>query len=151
MSAIKLPRSARPSRCSRAAHASRYLPLALAALAVGGCGAVKVQPSTPSGSSQLTSRGRVDSPLTSMHNHLACLRQAHLAVRELSPTKLQIGAAPAGPTVTFAATPGIAQGNQIDGQAQGAEVIGSALLYPNRGSASELSDVETCLALGVAG
>jgi hypothetical protein len=142
MSAIKL---------SRAACAPRCLALALAALAVGGCGAVKVQPSAPSGSSRLASRGRVDSPLTSMDNHVRCLKQAHLAVQELSPTSLQIGSAPAGPTVVFAATPGAAQAYQIQGQAQGAEIIGSALLYPHQGSPSELSALETCLAQGVAG
>jgi hypothetical protein len=130
---------------------TRYLVLALAAVTVGGCGAAKVQPSTPIGSSKLASRGRVDSPLTSMHNHVACLKQAHLAVQELSPTSLQVGAAPAGPTVVFTATPGAAQGEQIQGQAQGAEIIGSALLYPHQGSPSELTKVETCLAQGVAG
>ena len=69
-----------------------------------------------------------------MHNHLGCLRDDHLAVQILSPTKLQIGAAPAGPTVVFTPTPGAAQAQQIDGDAQGAEVIGTALLYPNQGS-----------------
>lgn len=142
MSAIKLPR---PTR------APASLALALAALAAGGCGAVKVQPSAPTGSSQLASRGRVDSPLTSMHNHVACLRRDHFAVQKLSPTSLQIGATPDGPTVDFAATPGAAQAYQIQGQAQGAEVIGAALLYPHQASPAELSAVETCLAQGVQG
>ncbi len=34
---------------------------------------------------------------------------------------------------------------------QGAEVIGSALLYPNAASDSELSKVEACIAQGVSG
>ena len=49
--------------------------VAFAALALTGCGAVRVQPTTPAGSSKLASRGRVDSPVK-MKNHLACLRIA---------------------------------------------------------------------------
>lgn len=130
---------------------SRWLVPVLAALAVGGCGAVKVQPTTPKGSTTLASRGKVDSPLTDMHNHLGCLRGAKLPVQELSDTKLQIGAQPAGPTIVFTPTDGAAQAAQIYGQAQPAEVIGTALLYPNQGSASELSAIEDCLAQGVQG
>jgi hypothetical protein len=164
MSAIKPPRlcpvsAIKPARLCRvsatkprrATRAPWYLALVLAALAVGGCGAVKVQPGAGSSSSRLTSRGRVDSPLTNMHNHVACLKQGHLAVRELSPTSLQVGPAPGGPTVVFAATPGAAQADQIQAQAQGAEVIGAALLYPHQGSPSELSVLEACLDQGVQG
>lgn len=142
MSSTKHPRGIR---------APRYVVLAIAALAAGGCGAVKVQPSASSGTSKLASRGRIDSPLTSMHNHLACLKHAHLQVQMLSPTSLRIGAAPGGATVVFTATPGAAQAYQIDGQAQGAEVIGSALLYPHQASTSELVAVEQCVSQGVQG
>ena len=51
----------------------------------------------------------------------------------------------------FQPTPGAAQGEQIDGQAQGAEVIGTALLYPNQAPDELLSKVETCVAKGVPG
>jgi hypothetical protein len=135
---------------SMAKRAPRWAALGLSVLALAGCGAVKVQPTASSGSSQLASRGRVDSPLTDMDNHLACLRQNHLSVQVLSPTKLQIGAAPAGPTVVFTPTTGAALADQIDGQAQGAEVIGTALLYPNQGSTSVLAAAEACLDQGVA-
>ena len=111
------------------------LGLVLTAVAVAGCGgAVRVQPTTPAGSATLASRGKIDSPLTDIHNHLGCLQADHLAVQVVSPTKLQIGAAPAGPTVVFTPTAGAAQAAQIDGNAQGAEVIGLALMYPNQGS-----------------
>ena len=123
----------------------------LLVLALAGCGAVKVQPNTPAGSATLASRGKVDSPLTAMHNHLGCLRADHLTVQVLSPTKLQVGAAPAGPTIVFTPTAGAAQAQQIDGNVQGAEVIGTALLYPNQGSDSELTSIEDCLAQGVQG
>ena len=110
-----------------------------------------VHPTQPTGSAKLVSRGKVDSPLTDMHDHLGCLRGAHLAVHEVSPTKLQLDTLPAGPTVVFTATAGAAQAAQIDGSAQGAEVIGTALLYPNQGSATELTSVEDCLDQGVQG
>ena len=123
----------------------------LVALALGGCGAVRVQPASPAGSATLASRGKVDSPLTAMHDHLGCLQADHLTVQVLSPTKLQVGAAPAGPTIVFTPTPQSSQTAQIDGSAQGAEVIGAALLYPNQGSDSELTSIEDCLAQGVQG
>lgn len=120
-------------------------------LALAGCGSVKVQPTAAAGSTKLVSRGKIDSPLTAMGNHLGCIRDDYLAVQLVSPTKLQIGAAPAGPTVVFTPTPGAAQAQQIDGSAQGAEAIGSALLYPNQGSDPELTAIEDCLAQGVHG
>ena len=64
---------------------------------------------------------------------------------------MQIGTAPSGPTVAFEPTPGDAQGVQIHAQAQGAEVIGSALLYPNQASDALLQKVEDCVAQGVSG
>jgi hypothetical protein len=145
---------ARPAHwlATAVARPARWLAPAVAVVALAGCGgAVKVQPTTPKGSTKLASRGVVDSPLTSMHNHLGCLRADHLPVQVVSPIKLQIGTWPSGPTVVFTATDGISQGYQIDGQAQGAEVIGTALLYPNQGSDSELSAVEDCLSEGVSG
>jgi len=123
----------------------------LVALALGGCGAVRVQPASPAGSATLASRGKVDSPLTDVHDHLGCLRAARLTVEVVSPTKLQVGGAPAGPTIVFTPTPQSSQTAQIYGNVQGAEVIGAALLYPNQGSDSELTSIEDCLAQGVQG
>ena len=142
MSSKKLP-------IARRAGLWSWVVLGLVALA--GCGAVKVQPTAPAGSTKLVSRGKVDSPLTDMHNHLECLRGEHLAVQVISSTKLQVGPAPAGPTIVFTPTAGAAQARQIDATAQGAEVIGTALLYPNQGSDSELTGIEDCLDQGVQG
>ena len=84
-------------------------------------------------------------------NHLKCIQQHHLPVQEVGATGLQIGSAPSGPLVEFTSTPGIAQGDQIQGKAQGAEAIGAALLYPNQGSDDELQTIENCLTKGVNG
>jgi hypothetical protein len=51
----------------------------------------------------------------------------------------------------FSPTPGAAQAYQIDGSAQPAEVIGSALVYPHQAPDSVLSGIEACLAQGVQG
>ena len=136
-----------------ARHAALLSAVGVLLLALAGCGgAVKVQPTAPAGSTKLASRGKVDSPLTDMHNHLDCLRDYdHLAVQVLSPTELQVGPAPAGATIVFTPTAGAAQARQIDGTAQGAEVIGTALLYPHQASDSELTGIEDCLAQGVQG
>jgi hypothetical protein len=96
-------------------------------------------------------RGQVDSPLTNSPNRVACLRAAHLPVQEVGAARLQIGPLPAGPTVEFQPTPGLAEGLQLRGirSAQGAEVIGAALLFPHQGSDSEVTAIENCLSVGV--
>ena len=123
----------------------------LAAVALAGCGSTHVQPAGPAGSSTLVSRGKIDDPRTAKNNHVECLRQHGLAVREVGSTDLQIGTPPQGVSVTFESTPGTAQGDQIKGLAPGAEVIGSALVYPHQASDAELTTIENCVASGVSG
>jgi hypothetical protein len=115
------------------------------ALALAACGSTAVHPSGGS------SRGRIDDPRVSKADRVQCLKDEHLPVQEVGLTDLQIGSPPAGPRVVFTPTPGAAQADQIRAQAQGAEVIGSALLYPNQGSDDELAQIETCLQRGVSG
>ena len=105
---------------------------------------------TACGGSAATRRGRglVDDPRTI---HVNCLKQHRVPVVEVGQTGLQIGTQPGAATVSFASTPGAAQELQISGHVTGAEVIGSALLYPNQASERQLSQVEQCLAQGVQG
>jgi len=136
----------------RAARPARgVLALLGCAAALAGCGSARVQPATPSGSSTLASRGRLDSPLTDSDNHLGCLQAAHLPVQVVSPVKLQVGALPTGPTIVFTPSSAVAQADQITGSVQGAMVIGTALVYPNQGSTAELNGIASCLAQGVQG
>lgn len=120
-------------------HAKSVAAVGAAAMILCGCSAV-VKP--PGG------RGRVDDPRT-YAGRLQCLRSQHLPVRKVGRTELQIGALPAGPTVQFEPSSGAAETRQVEGTAQGAEVIGSALLYPNHGSDSELTEIENCVAQGM--
>ena len=120
------------------------LALGLAAIVVCGCdGAVK----PPQG------RGKIDTPLTYPKNHLACLRKDHFQAQRVGRYGIQIGQPPAGPRVTFEPTPGAAQAAQIEGvaAAQGAEVIGSAQLYPEGATDKQLKKIELCLSEGVSG
>jgi hypothetical protein len=127
----------------------------LAALSLSACGTTnKPAAGTPGIVSASGIRGKFDDPRTNNPNHLACIKGAGLPVTETTVNgdpSLQIGSPPGGPSVTFLSTPGAAQYAQISGSAQGAEVIGAALLYPNQGSDSELSAIENCLSAGVQG
>jgi hypothetical protein len=112
---------------------------ALSALALSACA---VTANKPAG------RGRVADPRTQA-GRLDCLRAHHLPVTEVGATGLQIGQPPAGPTIRFTPSSGAAQADQIEGLSQGAEVIGSALVYPNQAADSELGVIENCVAQGV--
>jgi hypothetical protein len=128
--------------------------IGLSVLSLSACGTAS-KPEAGTAKAIAKSHQGLDDPRT---KHVLCLQQEHIAVR-LKPVTVagrvlhgfQVGTAPSGPTVAFEATPGTAQGVQIQGESQGAEVIGSALLYPNRASDQLLSKVEGCLALGVSG
>jgi hypothetical protein len=127
----------------------------LAAVSLSACGtAKKPLAGTPGIATAPGLRGKLDDPATHNPNRLACLKGAGLPVTQVTfngDPGLQIGTPPGGPSVTFLATPGAAQYAQISGSAQGAEVIGAALLYPNQGPDSELSLIENCLSSGVQG
>lgn len=90
----------------------------------------------------------VDDPRTA---HIQCLHAENIPVVAWGRIWMQIGSRPYGPTVQFTPTPGAAQEAQISGQVQSAEVIGSALLYPNQASDDLLQKVESCVAKGVKG
>lgn len=125
-------------------HAKRLASLLAAMTLLCGCSATLKPP---------RGHGRVDSPLTTHPDRLACLRSDRLRVDVLSPTELQVGQPPDGATIKFEPTPGIAQGVQIEGTRsdQGAEVIGTALVFPNHASNAVLTDLENCLSVDVKG
>lgn len=123
-------------------RAKRLVAGLLAVTWLGGCSSV-VKP--PQG------HGVVDSPLTNNPNRVACLRAAHLPVQVMGPTALRIGSGPGAARVSFEPTPGAAQALQLQGvrSAQGAEVIGAALLYPDQATDGRLNQIEHCLDQGV--
>src|SRR4030088_3048972 len=107
----------------------------LTALALSACGTTHKK---SAGELRVTAgeqfgRGVVDDPRT---KHMKCLQQNHVPVVRVGQTGLQVGAP---------------QDVQIKAQVQGAEVIGSALLYPNQAPDDQLQVIEDCLAIGVTG
>ncbi len=122
-----------------------------AAISLSACGSIK-NPNPPAGSippgATRIGHARLDDPRT---KHVNCLRQHHIAASEFGRAGIQIGPPGIGPTVVFTPTPGAAQGQQIQGQAQAAEVIGAALVYPNKASDAQLKVIETCVGLQVKG
>jgi hypothetical protein len=128
------------------------VPCALVALVLSACGTTAKPVAGTRGILKAPGfHGVIDDPRTAKDNHITCLRDDHLPVLVIGTTDMRIGNAPGDPTVHFTPTPGDAQGLQIDGKAQSAEVIGSALLYPHQASDSELKKIEDCLAQGVTG
>ncbi len=93
-------------------------------------------------------RGHVDDPRIAS-GRLQCLLAHHFPARNVDRTVIQIGPLPAGPTVQFEPSTGAADTRQVDGTAPGAEVIGTALLYPHGASDSELNAIENCVAQGM--
>jgi hypothetical protein len=128
-------------------RAKLALAVGLAAISLAACGSTAKPEAGSAKAASVNAKG-VDDPRAT---HVECLRQAHIPVTEFDRTWLQIGTKPYGPTVHFTPTPGAAQEFQIDGQVEGAEVIGAALLYPNKASDGLLQTVEDCIAKGVTG
>jgi hypothetical protein len=124
------------------------LACALCAFLLTACGtAKKPEAGTIAPTATTAGYAKLDDPRV---KHVKCLEQHHVPVREVGGTQLQIDA-PGRPAVQFEPTPGAAQAAQFTGQVTGAEVIGSALLYPNQASDKLLQVVEDCMALGVKG
>jgi hypothetical protein len=126
----------------------------LMAVLLSACGiSAKPQAGTANISKSANYHGLVDHPWTLQ---VKCLKSDHVKFREYltSGQKLpaiQIRSLPTGPTIVFEPTPGAAQDVQIQGGAEGAEVIGSALLYPNQAANKLLTKVEDCASAGVTG
>jgi hypothetical protein len=126
----------------------------LVALLVSACGIPqKPEAGTANLKKQHGFYGHTDDPRI---KHANCLRADRLPVHEYYTAKghvpaIQIGSLPAGPTIVFYSTAGIAQGLQIQGHDEGAEAIGSALLFPNNAPGTELTKIEACTSIGVSG
>jgi hypothetical protein len=128
----------------------------LMAALISGCGiAAKPAAGTPHLLSNPAFHGVYDNQRPT---RTTCLRKhdipytTYLAQHKVNgtPTNLQaIKVLKGGASIIFYPDAGTAEGQIIMGQALGAELIGSALLYPNNTSGSTLTTVENCTAIGV--
>lgn len=81
------------------------------------------------------------------------MRSHHLAVHLYRTgddlPALRVGSGASAPTMIFEPFSHAAEDLKIKGRAQGAEVIGTVLLYPHGMSLAEAKVVEKCAAVGV--
>lgn len=122
----------------------------LAGLALSACGSTaKPLAGSRTASGRVASgRGVYDDPRT---RHYPCLKGLKVNLVPQGAATLLIGTGAQQAKIDFLPTPGAAQAAQISGQIQGAEVVGSALLYPQGMSDQQLKPIEDCLSQGVKG
>jgi hypothetical protein len=121
----------------------------LSALLLSACGSTaKPVAGTIPPTATKAGHAQVDDPRT---KHIECLVDHKVPATKVGKSWVQIGVGTGGPIVKFMPTPGAAQEAQISGSDQGAEAIGSALLYPKQASDRLLQVIEDCMALGVKG
>lgn len=127
---------------------------ALIALLVSGCGiAARPEAGTLSARSGIYNQQAYQSGFK-RPARVNCLKQHHLPAHLYRTADklpaIRVGSGPSAPTMIFEpfgwSTPDL----KIRGEAQGAEIIGTVLLYPNGMSLSEAKIVEQCAAIGVA-
>lgn len=111
--------------------------LAVACGLLAGCGGDDVPASAPPPPDPNDKRGSA----------LYCLKyEKEIQAREVGENAIQVGDDPdRDPRIEFFVTSGEAEGRQFQGNAQGAEHIGNALLFVREGSDDLLDDVEACL------
>jgi hypothetical protein len=89
--------------------------------------------------------GGSSTPGTPTDKALACVQEKGLPARKTDTREVQVGSAGVGPKIVFMGTVGGAESAELTDAAPGAEQVGRALLYVNRGSESELEKIERCL------
>ena len=123
---------------------------ALAACALAACGSTtKPLAGTVPPTATTAGRAKLDDPRP---DHIKCLKehgfqQAH----KVGIADVYIEPGQDAPYVHYEPSPGAAQEKQIEGVEQGAEVIGSALLYPGAANETQLNTIEKCVAQNVLG
>jgi hypothetical protein len=127
--------------------ANRAAAATLAAMSLAACGTT-AKPVAGTLRADAKARKQVDDPRT---KHIACLRGARIPVVTVGQTELEVGTPPTQAKIVYTPTPGSGQQAQIGGDAPGAELIGSALLYPEQDSDAQLQVIEGCLTIGVKG
>lgn len=125
----------------------------VAAIALGACG---ITPKPVAGTRHLNgapgNHARFDDPRGS---RMGCLLGLGVPVREYRAAgarpAIQVGTRPTGPTIVFEPSPSAAEGLKIEGLAQGAMMVGAALVYPNRTPDGLAQAVANCIGVGVTG
>ena len=107
--------------------------IALAALGLAGCG----------GDDAIREAG--PNPSDKRGVALACIKGAGVPAALSGEKSIQVDG-PDAPRIEFFVSSGEAEGQQFQGEAQGAEQVGAALLFVNQGDDEMLQKIEDCLA-----
>lgn len=132
---------------------ARHLAIAgLLVLGVAGCGGQGTRsPSASGGNVAAASGGPAAAPshATAAYDPrstpLSCMRGEHLKAHFQGANAIRFDGGSGAPQIVFASTPDEAVALQLHGQAEGAEVIGQALLFVHHAPESELKAIEKCL------
>jgi hypothetical protein len=92
-----------------------------------------------------TGKNHASRPYDPRNSVIGCIHGKGLDARKSGVDAIGVGAAAGGPRIVFAPTSGAAEADHVRPGAEGAEVIGDALLYVGSGSDSELGKLENCL------
>lgn len=92
-----------------------------------------------------TGKNHATRPYDPRDSVLGCIRGKGLDGQKSGADAIAVGAGAGRPRIVFAPTSGAAEADHVRPGAEGAEVIGDALLYVGRGSDSELGKLEDCL------
>jgi hypothetical protein len=76
---------------------------------------------------------------------LSCIKGEDVPATLIGEKSIQVDG-PTGPRIEFFVSSGEAEARQFQGEAQGAEQVGAALLFVNQGNDEVLKKIEDCLA-----
>jgi hypothetical protein len=87
----------------------------------------------------------VGGPYDPRDSVVGCIHGKGLEARKTGADAIAVGAGAGSPRIVFAPTTGAAEADHVRPGAEGAEIIGDALLYVGSGSDAELGKLEDCL------
>jgi hypothetical protein len=108
-----------------------WLAIPLLALALAACGSDDASPGGDDGDSRAAT--------------IACLGAQGIDAREQGDDEVVLTGENEGPTIRFYLTAGEAEAAQFEGDGEGAEQIGAALLFVRKADDDTLESVEDCL------
>ena len=118
--------------------------LTVAVLVLAGCGSER-QPSQSGGQSASLGGAYTYEPYQPRDKMLKCLRGKGVKAVAVGQDAIQFLPLPASPRIVVAATPDAATALQVRGRAEGAQLMGSALVYANQASNRQIKRIQDCV------
>lgn len=117
--------------------------LTIALFVLAGCGSER-QPSQSGGESPTLGGAYGYKPFQPRDRMLKCLRRKGVEALGVGQDVIQVLPLPASPRIVVAATPDAATALQVRGEAEGAQLMGYALVYANRASNRQIEQIQDC-------